>query len=173
MPARPGTPSRWTVLGVAPGRRAANRGRLYRCRCACGAEKLLTAAELRKSRSCGCLRAEQLAARNRAGAGRGMSAPERRAANRERMRRPRMPCACRWCGEVIPAPVTTQKYHTPDCALAALRDAERWQGPARRARLTPEQRERLREYRLEWRRRVAEREAAALAAELSRRVEGE
>jgi hypothetical protein len=55
---------RWHVLGPAGINK--HRNRLWHVRCSCGTEAERTLGDLRrKSQSCGCLRAEQLAERNR------------------------------------------------------------------------------------------------------------
>jgi len=58
---------RLTVLGRAPGRYSTGAV-CWLCRCDCGTEKVVAGQSLRAglSRSCGCLRRETTAARNRA-----------------------------------------------------------------------------------------------------------
>jgi hypothetical protein len=61
---------RWTVIG--PGGRSPRRGARWLCRCECGAIGNLRADNIiaGSTKSCGCYRRDQIAARNR-----GMSAP--------------------------------------------------------------------------------------------------
>ena len=159
---------RWTVIRRAGRNR--HRQQLWHCRCECGAEKEIATQDLRggDSRSCGCLRAEQLAARNKARAGRGMTPDEQRKRNLVRNRRPRPPCDCAWCGERIAAPVKNQKYCGPDCAWESVKASDRADGHERRARLTVSQLAARKQYREEWLRQRAAAELAAVKGRLTR-----
>ncbi len=118
-------PGRWLVIG--PAGRNRHRSLLWRCRCDCGTEKVKPTNELTcgASLSCGCLRAEQLAARNREQAGR----------NREwaaRTGRAKPSRNCDHCGREYVPYTARSRYCTELC-----RGRARWQriaaDPERRA----------------------------------------
>ena len=177
---------RWLVLGFAG--TDCHRRRMWRVRCQCGTTAARATRDLTsgKSLSCGCLRAEQVATRNKAEIDRQCQACGRRfrgtlaaglcsdacrrKRDRQRQARPRPPCPCKWCGEMIAAPVKNQRHCSPDCAWQYILAEERRTGRARRGRLTPAQRRARAEYHADW---IAEQKAAELArdaATLNRRL---
>lgn len=91
---------RWRVLGCAG--RNSGRHALWHVQCQCGTRAIRSASDLRwgRSQSCGCLRAEQLAASNRAG-------------NKPARERPSRPCDC--CGQSYRPQRSTSRYCSRQC----------------------------------------------------------
>lgn len=98
---------RWRVIGPAPGRNK-HRSRLWRVRCQCGHCAERTTAELcsGKSQSCGCLRAELLAQRNR-------HAP--RNSTGKRIARPKPSRRCNHCQKSYQPLRSSSKYCSEKC----------------------------------------------------------
>lgn len=163
---------RWTVLRSSG--RDGNRKDLWECRCSCAAQtvKVVRGQELRRgsSLSCGCLRAEQLAERNRQLLGTGRTPEEQYQIDLASKRRPRKPCSCKWCGDKIAAPRTNQVHCSGECAWEYLLSLQRSRGPERRAKMTTAERGRRAAYIREWKRLRALDQLVTVAAELTERA---